>query len=151
MFAGQCPSNQVICASQLEAALSGRREQSKRPYSVVNALGKSVQSRHRCSHACSVVKVTVPHWWRTGDVYLLPSITGVMSTGFWPVFRPRYPLSHCHIANVCEGTRLAAQKGRPGHAYFLLDKEQPTDAQDFFLRYAATQVTKPPNLTSSTH
>lgn len=56
------------------------------------------------------------------------------------MFRPRFPMSHVNIANVCEGTRLAAQKGRPGHIYFLLDKEQPTDAQDFMLRYAATQV-----------
>ena len=63
-----------------------------------------------------------------------------MGTGFWPVFRPRFPMSHVNIANVCEGTRLAAQKGRGGHAYFLLDKEQPTDAQDFMLRYAATQA-----------
>ena len=67
-------------------------------------------------------------------------LTGVMSTGFWPVFRPRFPMSHVNIANVCEGTRLAAQKGRGGQAYFLLDKEQPTDAQDFMLRYAATQA-----------
>ncbi len=65
-----------------------------------------------------------------------------MSTGFWPVFRPRYKMSHVNVANVCEGMRLAAEKGRPGHAYFLLDKEQPTDAQDFMLRYAGTQVEK---------
>ena len=73
-------------------------------------------------------------------MYILPTLTSVMGTGFWPVFRPRFPMSHVNIANVCEGTRLAAQKGRGGHAYFLLDKEQPTDAQDFMLRYAATQA-----------
>ena len=75
-----------------------------------------------------------------GDTYLLPQITGLMKTGFWPVFRPRFPMSHVNIANVLEGTRLAAQKGRPGQIYFLVDKEQPTDSQDFMLRYAATQA-----------
>ena len=69
-----------------------------------------------------------------------------MSTGFWPVFRPRFAMSHVNIANVCEGTRLAAQKGRGGQTYFLLDKEQPTDGQDFMLRLAATQARPHPRL-----
>ena len=87
--------------------------------------------------------MTSARWTCAGDTVLLPAISALMSAGFWPVFRPRYPMSHVNIANVCEGTRLAAQKGRPGHVYFLLDKEQPTDAQDFILRYAATQVGTP--------
>jgi len=79
-----------------------------------------------------------------GDSYILPTLTGVMSTGFWPVFRPRFAMSHVNIANVCEGTRLAAQKGRGGQTYFLLDKEQPSDGQAFMLRLAATQARSAP-------
>ncbi len=33
----------------------------------------------------------------------------------------RHPHSTCHVANVCEGTMLALERGRPGEAYNLND------------------------------
>jgi nucleoside-diphosphate-sugar epimerase len=50
----------------------------------------------------------------------------------------RYRTSTCHVDNVCEGALLAAERGRPGEAYFLTDGP-PVEFRDFVTRMLATQ------------
>jgi nucleoside-diphosphate-sugar epimerase len=51
-----------------------------------------------------------------------------------------------HVGNVVEGLALAAQKGRPGEAYFVTDGE-PAVMREFVTELLATQGVEPPDRT----
>jgi nucleoside-diphosphate-sugar epimerase len=55
-----------------------------------------------------------------------------------------YLTSTCHVANVCEGALLAAEKGRGGEAYFLTDGG-PVIFRDFITAMLQTQRVNPGN------
>lgn len=60
--------------------------------------------------------------WGPGDTTVLPEILEAAEKGRWAwVDGGHYLTSTCHVANVCEGIVLAAEKGVSGQAYFLTD------------------------------
>lgn len=77
--------------------------------------------------------------WGVGDTSLLPKIVAAVKAGkFAWVGGGHYLTSTCHVANVVEGTLLAAEKGQGGEVYFLTDGE-PVDFRDFMTAMFATQ------------
>jgi nucleoside-diphosphate-sugar epimerase len=77
--------------------------------------------------------------WGQGDTSLLPQIAAAVKRGrFGWLGGGRYLTSTCHVDNVVEGTLLAAERGKPGEAYFLTDGP-PVEFRDFITRLLATQ------------
>ena len=69
--------------------------------------------------------------WGAGDTSLTPKLVDAVKRGrFAWINGGHYPTSTCHIANVVEGTLLAAERGTPGEIYFLTDGD-PVDFRDF--------------------
>lgn len=69
--------------------------------------------------------------WGAGDTSLTPKLVDAVKRGrFAWIGGGHYPTSTCHIANVVEGTLLAAERGTPGEIYFLTDGD-PVDFRDF--------------------
>lgn len=82
--------------------------------------------------------------WGRDDTSVLPQLIETVKKGqFAWIDGGRYLTSTCHVANVCEGSLLAAEKGRGGEAYFLTDGA-PQVFRDFMTRMFATRgVTVP--------
>lgn len=82
--------------------------------------------------------------WGRDDSSVLPQLLEAVKKGqFAWVNGGHYLTSACHVANVCEGALLAAEKGRGGEAYFLTDGE-PVEFRSFMTRMFATRgVTAP--------
>jgi nucleoside-diphosphate-sugar epimerase len=60
--------------------------------------------------------------WGAGDSSVLPRMVEVVRAGGWRwIGGGHYLTSTCHVDNVVEGILLAAERGRPGAAYFLTD------------------------------
>lgn len=77
--------------------------------------------------------------WGKGDTSLLPKIAKAVRRGrFGWLGGGRYLTSTCHVANVVEGTLLAAERGTPGGIYFLTDGA-PVEFREFMTRLLATQ------------
>ncbi len=77
--------------------------------------------------------------WGRDDTTLLPQLVRGMQSGAWAWFGGGAHLtSTCHVRNVAEGVRLAAERGRGGEIYFVTDG-QPVVFRDFLTRLAATQ------------
>lgn len=81
--------------------------------------------------------------WGKGDTTLLPRLVRMVKSGrFLWIDGGRHLTSTCHIANVCEGILLAAERGRSGQAYFLTDG-QPVVFRDFVTELLRTQGVEP--------
>ncbi len=82
--------------------------------------------------------------WGPGDTTVLPEVLAAASKGRWSwVDGGHYLTSTCHVANVCEGIVLAAEKGSGGQAYFLTDGPD-VELREFLTRCAqAYDVTLP--------
>jgi nucleoside-diphosphate-sugar epimerase len=90
-----------------------------------------------------VVAVRPRFIWGKGDTALLPKILAVMrKKQFAWIGGGRYPTSTCHVRNVCEGMLLAAERGKPGEAYFLTDGAA-VEFRGFITAMAATQDVDP--------
>jgi nucleoside-diphosphate-sugar epimerase len=90
-----------------------------------------------------VVAVRPRFIWGKGDTALLPKLLAVMrKKQFAWIGGGRYPTSTCHVRNVCEGMLLAAERGKPGEAYFLTDGA-PVEFRGFITAIAATQGVDP--------
>jgi nucleoside-diphosphate-sugar epimerase len=77
--------------------------------------------------------------WGRDDSSLLPRFAEAVRKGQFVWFGGgRYRTSTCHIDNVCEGALLAAERGRPGEAYFLTDGP-PVEFRAFLTELLATQ------------
>ncbi len=62
--------------------------------------------------------------WGKGDTTLLPEMVKTVEAGkFAWVGGGRNVTDTAHVDNVVEGLLLAAEKGRPGEAYFVTDGE----------------------------
>lgn len=60
--------------------------------------------------------------WGGDDSSVLPKLVEAVQKGQWAwVDGGHYLTSTCHVDNVVEGLLLAAERGRPGAAYFLSD------------------------------
>lgn len=81
--------------------------------------------------------------WGKGDTAVLPKVLDVMRKGrFAWIGDGRYLTSTCHVRNVCEGTLLAAERGRPGEIYFLTDGA-PVEFRSFFTAIARHHGVEP--------
>jgi nucleoside-diphosphate-sugar epimerase len=81
--------------------------------------------------------------WGKGDTSVLPTIVDKVRSGaFAWIGDGRYLTSTCHVANVVEGGRLAAEKGAPGGIYFLTDGA-PVELRSFLTKLLATQGVDP--------
>jgi nucleoside-diphosphate-sugar epimerase len=80
--------------------------------------------------------------WGRGDTSVLVKFLDGVDTGRmkW-VGQGRYLTSTCHVANVCEGALLAAERGKPGEVYFLTDGE-PVEFRGFLTSLVESQGRK---------
>ncbi|MEX2108900.1 MAG: NAD-dependent epimerase/dehydratase family protein [Solirubrobacterales bacterium] len=83
--------------------------------------------------------------WGKGDTTLLPELIATVKAGkFAWVGGGRNVTDTTHVDNVVEGMLLAAEKGRPGEAYFVTDGE-PVVFREFVTAMLETQGVEPPN------
>ena len=82
--------------------------------------------------------------WGAGDTTLLPELTELARTGQlrW-VGGGRHLTSTTHVENTVEGLVLAAERGRPGNAYFVTDGS-PVVFREFVTALVATQGVQAP-------
>ena len=83
--------------------------------------------------------------WGAGDTTLLPGLTEMARTGKlrW-IGGGRQLTSTTHVENTVEGLVLAADKGRPGNAYFVTDGS-PVAFREFVSALIRTQGVEPPD------
>ncbi len=77
--------------------------------------------------------------WGKDDTTVLAQLSqSVRSGSFMWIDGGHYLSSTCHVANVCEGMMLAAERGRGGEIYFLTDG-QPVEFRSFITALLQTQ------------
>lgn len=82
--------------------------------------------------------------WGPGDTTILPGIAAAVESGRWAwIGGGRHLTATTHVDNVVEGLVLAAERGRPGAAYFVTDGE-PAVFRDFVTDLLATQGIEAP-------
>src|SRR5208282_3999770 len=82
--------------------------------------------------------------WGVGDTTLLPLMTEMVRHGrFAWINGGMHRTSTTHVDNTVEGLVLAAQRGRPGEAYFVTDGE-PVVFREFVTQLLATQGVEAP-------
>jgi len=88
--------------------------------------------------------------WGTGDSTVLPELVDAVKSGrFAWIGGGRHLTDTTHIDNAVEGLLLAAEHGRPGHAYFVTDGE-PVVFRDFVTDLLDTQGVAAPRRTLPT-
>jgi nucleoside-diphosphate-sugar epimerase len=88
--------------------------------------------------------------WGVGDTTLLPEIVAATEAGRWAwVGGGRHRTSTTHVENVVEGLLLAAERGRPGEAYFVTDGE-PVVFREFISDMLRARGVEPPGRTVPT-
>jgi nucleoside-diphosphate-sugar epimerase len=81
--------------------------------------------------------------WGPGDETILPPLKAAVESGrFAWIGGGRHLTSTTHIDNAVHGLRLAAERGRPGRAYFVTDGE-PVVFREFITELLATQGVDP--------
>jgi nucleoside-diphosphate-sugar epimerase len=82
--------------------------------------------------------------WGAGDTTLLPEIIAATKAGrFAWVGGGTHLTSITHVKNVVEGLLLAAERGRPGEAYFVTDGE-PVVFREFISEMLRARGVEPP-------
>jgi nucleoside-diphosphate-sugar epimerase len=82
--------------------------------------------------------------WGRGDTVLLPRMVEMVKSGkFAWIGGGRQLTATTHIENVTEGLMLAAERGKPGSAYFVTDGD-PVGFRDFTEQLLRTQGVEPP-------
>ncbi len=82
--------------------------------------------------------------WGRGDTTLLPEMVKTVEAGQWAwIGGGRNVTETTHVENVVEGLLLAADRGRPGEAYFVTDGE-PVVFREFVTALLETQGVEPP-------
>jgi nucleoside-diphosphate-sugar epimerase len=82
--------------------------------------------------------------WGKGDTTLLPEMVKTVESGrFAWVGGGRNLTETTHVDNVVEGLLLAAERGRPGEAYFVTDG-RPVVFREFVTAMLETQGVEPP-------
>jgi nucleoside-diphosphate-sugar epimerase len=109
------------------------------PYPISKGLAeRAVVAANRLGELETVV-VRPRFIWGKGDTSVLPELVEAVRRGrFGWIGGGRYLTSTCHVANVVEGTLLAAERGAPGEIYFLTDGP-PVEFRAFVTELLATQ------------
>jgi nucleoside-diphosphate-sugar epimerase len=90
------------------------------PYIATKSIAEQrVIAANRLGFRTSVVR---PSWiWGKGD-HVVPQLVTAVKTGqFIWIAQGKYPYMTTHVANVCHGAVLAAERSSGGQAYFLSD------------------------------
>src|SRR6478609_1737182 len=119
------------------------RPDSKAPYPATKARAEqAVRAANRDVFETVVLR---PRFvWGKGDTKLLPEMVKTVEAGrFAWVGGGRNVTDTAHVDNVVEGLVLAAEKGRPGEAYFVTDGE-PVVFREFVSALLRTQGVEPP-------
>lgn len=82
-------------------------------------------------------------WGRNDTANLVKFVEGHHSGRLAWVDQGRYLTSTTHVANVCEGAILAAEKGKAGEVYFITDGK-PVEFRWFLTEVLKTQGLPPP-------
>lgn len=83
--------------------------------------------------------------WGAGDTTLLPELVALVRAGrFAWIGGGKHLTDVAHVDNVVQGLLLAAERGRPGEAYFVTDGE-PVVFREFVTELLATQGVAAPN------
>ena len=120
------------------------RPDSKAPYPATKAKAEqAVRAANRDGFETVVLR---PRFvWGAGDTTLLPEMIQMIDAGrFAWIGGGDNVTATTHVENVVEGLVLAAQKGRPGEAYFVTDSE-PAAMREFVTELLATQGVEPPD------
>jgi nucleoside-diphosphate-sugar epimerase len=120
------------------------RPDSPAPYPATKA--KAEQAVRAASREGFETVVLRPRFvWGEGDTTLLPNMVETVRKGGWAwVGGGRNVTDTAHVDNVVEGLLLAAERGRPGQAYFVTDGE-PATFRDFVTDLLRTQGIEPPD------
>lgn len=120
------------------------RPDSRAPYPATKARAEqAVRDANR--EGFETVAVRPRFVWGKGDTTLLPEMVETVEAGKWAwVGGGRNVTDTAHVDNVVEGLVLAAEKGRPGEAYFVTDGE-PVVFREFVTALIETQGIEPPN------
>ena len=110
-----------------------------------NAAEKLVRAANAPGFKTTVVRPRLI--WGRDDSSVLPQLLEMVKKGqFAWIGGGTYLTSTCHVANVCEGALLAADKGHGGEAYFLTDGK-PVQFREFMTRMFATRGVQAPDKT----
>src|SRR5690349_2201803 len=120
------------------------RPDSRAPYPATKA--RAEQAVRGASREGFETVVLRPRFvWGKGDTTLLPEMVATVEAGrFAWVGGGRNVTDTTHVDNVVEGLVLAAEKGRPGEAYFVTDGE-PVVFREFVTELLRTQGVEPPS------
>lgn len=105
------------------------------PYSISKLRAeKAVLAANDPSNGFDAVVVRPRSVWGKGpggmDTAMLPALLEAVDNKQFRLFTPSYQTSSTNIQNLVNGAMLAAEKGRPGEVYFLVDGP-PTDFGKF--------------------
>jgi nucleoside-diphosphate-sugar epimerase len=119
------------------------RPDSRAPYPATKA--RAEQEVRKASREGFETVVLRPRFvWGKGDTTLLPEVVATVEAGKWAwVGGGRNVTDTTHVDNVVEGLLLAAERGRPGEAYFVTDGE-PVVFREFVTALLETQGIEPP-------
>lgn len=120
------------------------RPDSRAPYPATKA--QAEQLVRAASHDQFETVALRPRFvWGKGDTTLLPEMVATVEAGrFAWVGGGRNVTDTAHVDNVVEALVLAAEKGRPGEAYFVTDGE-PVVFRQFVTELLRTQGIEPPD------
>jgi len=120
------------------------RPDSPAPYSATKARAEQLV-RDASTGEFEAVVLRPRFVWGPGDTTLLPSIAEATRQGkFAWIAGGANHTSTTHVDNVVEGLLLAAEKGRPGEAYFVLD-DGDVEFREFISALLRTQDVEPPS------
>jgi len=120
------------------------RPDSRAPYPATKAKAE-LAVREASREGFETVALRPRFVWGKGDTTLLPELVETVEKGqFAWVGGGRNVTDTAHVDNVVEGLVLAAEKGRPGEAYFITDGE-PVVFREFVIAMLRTQGVEPPD------
>jgi nucleoside-diphosphate-sugar epimerase len=120
------------------------RPDSRAPYPATKAKAE-LEVRGATHEGFETVAVRPRFVWGRGDTTLLPEMVKTIEAGKWAwVGGGSNVTDTTHVDNVVEGLILAAEKGRPGAAYFVTDGE-PVVFREFVTAMLRTQEVEPPD------
>jgi nucleoside-diphosphate-sugar epimerase len=117
------------------------RPRPRRPLGLYAWTKGLAEERVLAAHSAELATVIVrPRFiWGAGDTTILPPIIQAVRSGAFVWFDGgHYLTSTCHVANVCEGLLLAAERGHGGEIYFLTDGA-PIEFRQFMTAMLRTQ------------
>jgi len=105
-------------------------------YSITKGLAEKAVIEANCPELATMA-IRPPLIWGKGDTSVLPQIVQGVKDGRFMWFNGgHYRHTTTHVANVCEGLILAAEKGKGGEVYFV------TDGPPKVFRWFITEVLK---------